>query len=420
MRNLIIVDPSLKDHRGHHFELSQLIATEAARLGMSVHLLANVDFLDVSFGPNVTIHKLFDFTMYDRYVGGADRSEESAGEASEVFADMLDDALSQCGATVEDIILCHTTDAAMFRNMLAYHQKFGAEALPLHLATPYDERVMPGKMADFPLGQTIAELKRIASGKVFFWAETTPLANHLSALWNARVEPLILPIKSATAPLKNPSSPTIELSYLGAAREEKGFTLLPDLIAGVLDEPACEPIRFFVQCSPQIIGYLPPIKAALARLEPLEGDRVALQREPMASDVYARVLEQSDGLLLLYDAANYRVRGSGIAWDGVTSGKVLVTRSDTFPASLLVHGGGVVADDIDGWIKGVVDLCRNWETQQAAVKAQAEFFAKWASAERYLERIATRPNREVNALCAPFALIRSTRPALLRQLGEAV
>ena len=125
MRNLIIVDPSLKDHRGHHFELSQLIATEAARLGMSVHLLANVDFLDVSFGPNVTIHKLFDFTMYDRYVGGADRSEESAGEASEVFADMLDDALSQCGATVEDIILCHTTDAAMFRNMLAYHQKFG-------------------------------------------------------------------------------------------------------------------------------------------------------------------------------------------------------------------------------------------------------------------------------------------------------
>lgn len=419
---LIIIDPSMKDYRGHHFELSKLIATEAVRHGFVVHILANTEYIGESFGPDTTIHKLFDFTIYDRYVGGRENGPGDTDASDEAFADTLQEALTTCKASEADIILSHTTDASMFRSMLAYFRQFGAKALPIHLATPFDEHVMPGKSKHVTLGETLARLRQVASGKVFLWAENTPLATHLSALWNMRVEPLILPAKpgSRAVPKYKGAGAPFLLSYLGAAREEKGFTLLPDLVEGVLAHPDCEHVRCFIQCSPQIIGYLPPIKAALARLEPLEGDRVSLCRKAMPSDEYAQVLDDSDGLLLLYDYEKYRVRGSAIAWDGVISGKILVTRTGTFPASILTHGGGLVADNIDDWIEGIASLGRNWENQKAALEAQAEFFSQWASSERYLNRLSTRPKREAASQMSPCSTIKIATPKLLRRVPEIV
>lgn len=414
MRKFIILDPSLRDERGHHFDLSQRIAAIAAKGGFAVHVFANERLAPHVHWPDAAIHRLFDFSNY--------QDTAQAGLDYERFAQTLHQNLTKIGAGQDAIILCHTCDVRVYWGAYHYIEERKNAALPLHLSTPYDEGVMPGNSPGNPLAKAAQRLRRDAAGKVFLWAETVPLANHLTRRWNAVVEPLPLPVPEGQAPQPShsqlTSDETIWLSYLGAAREEKGFCQLPDLIRQTLDRPECERIRFFVQGSPQIVGYSPVVKAALEQIEALEGDRVVLQKETMSSREYAKAFARSHGLLLLYDRAKYAVRGSGIAWDAALSGKVLIGRTGTIVASFGSDQASVLANDIDGWIDGLADFCARPEPYQAAAGERSSYLREFASPAKFLRRLTGRKEREMASLRAPFATLGLAKPLLAKRLPQ--
>ncbi|WP_298308795.1 hypothetical protein [uncultured Erythrobacter sp.] len=411
MPKFFIVDPSLRDERGHHFELSYRIGRLAARYGCEVHVLCNTAFCGQFSGLDAAIHPVFEFSNYEY----ADNEDDIRQD----FALQLQDMLVKCGASSDDIVLCHTSDARIYDCALRYFEVHKASALPLHLATPYDEAVMPGNGPGNAVALTIGKLASVAAGCVFFWAETVPLANHLSARWNARVEPLLLPPKDEVtrASSKN-SNDIIHLAYLGAAREEKGFHLLPDIVQRVLQDQRCDRACFFIQCSPQVVGYSPIVRAALDRLETLAGERVKLKKETLTSEDYDEIFFSSDGLLLLYDLEKYRHRGSGIAWDGATCGKVLITRQDTIAASFTTPKASVIAQDTEGWIEGIADLCLSPEKYQQAAQEQAAYLREISRQDLYLERLQSRREREVRSLQSPGAVVGKPMPLLASRLPE--
>lgn len=411
MLKLFVVDPSLRDERGHHFDLSHRIGRLASRHGCEVHILCNTAFSGQFVELDATIHPVFDFSNYD-YAGDEDDIRQD-------FAQRLQEILLQCGATSDDVILCHTSDARIYECGLHYFEVHKTHALPLHLATPYDEEVMPGSGPANAVALTIKKLANTAAGCVFFWAETVPLANHLTARWNVRVEPLLLPPKEAAPKvLSNDSAKALKLAYLGAAREEKGFHLLPGIVESVLQDQRCDRVHFLIQCSPQIIGYSPNISAAIDQLEALAGERVSLQKETLTSDEYDKVFFASDGLLLPYDLEKYRHRGSGIAWDGATCGKVLITREDTIAASFAARDASVIAEDFEGWTRGIADFCSNPERYQQIAQERANYLRDVSSPVRYIERLRARPERERQSLRSPSAIAGIHMQLLARKLPE--
>ena len=68
MSKFVILDQSLRDVRGHHFELACNLTRGACDLGLNVVWWVHEDFPDTSCPEGATLRRVFSVTMYDRYM----------------------------------------------------------------------------------------------------------------------------------------------------------------------------------------------------------------------------------------------------------------------------------------------------------------------------------------------------------------
>jgi len=123
------------------------------------------------------------------------------------------------------------------------------------------------------------------------------------------------------------------VSYLGGARWERGFEMLPSIISSCL---AADPtLRFFVQIN-EHAG-----RARDARL--ISGDdRVSTHTGTMNADAYLTAMQEADLLLLPLDPAHYRTQSSGVYWQASMAGTPVVVPAGTWMAERVrAHGHGV-------------------------------------------------------------------------------
>ena len=272
-----------------------------------------------------------------------------AAKLANQMSEELSSAALALGFSANDNLLFHTADGATYRAVATFLRKAGNGQIPrLHLCTPYDELVMPNQESRHALSRTLRrpEIRAALGDRLFLYAENDLLAGHLTARWRIRVEALNLP--PVDAEYCEPSDPAngVTVAYLGAARAEKGFLVIPDLLEALFTDASFNGrVRFVVQCTAQIVGYSPDIEQAIRRLEAMEGPQLKLIRHTQSPEEYLQTLRDAHFLLLFYDADRYRVRGTGIAVEAVSMGRAIVARTDTVPAYLggecAVAGGDV-------------------------------------------------------------------------------
>jgi hypothetical protein len=120
---------------------------------------------------------------------------------------------------------------------------------------------------------------------------------------------------------RTPHAGPLRFTYLGDARAEKGFHLLPRLAADI--RPDClrpGKARFVVQCNFNIPNGEPRAAVARAKLEGLPQEYVELYKRPLSSDQYRCLLLSADVSLLFYDPLNYHARSSGILVESLAAG----------------------------------------------------------------------------------------------------
>ncbi|HLJ20165.1 MAG TPA: hypothetical protein VKU84_08200, partial [Stellaceae bacterium] len=131
---------------------------------------------------------------------------------------------------------------------------------------------------------------------------------------------------SSSPPHPDHASPRL-ISYLGGARLERGFELLPAIISSCL---AAEPtLRFFVQVNDGAF--------------PMDGtdDRVSTHSGTMDPDAYLTAMRQASLILLPLDPARYRTQSSGVYWQACLAGTPVVVPADTWMAERVrAHGHG--------------------------------------------------------------------------------
>lgn len=444
---LVIVDRSLTDERGHHFALTKVVTAGALAHGLQVSWYTNTAFNPALAMDGVHTRGVFAHSTYERFrkeQAGNDDTQSSRGggfrasaavvirvrnslvyrvtkmlrkspvdlAARDVpvasaaapdnspagMARALADALAVDGIGADDHVLVHTTDGEMYRVLLqlALTGALVGATPRLHLVTPYDSGTMPHYAAGLAVDRVIRylDLFNLIGSKIFLYAEHAALARDLATRWGVPVDSL--PIPPPTEALVDPVNRTgpLTIAYLGAAREEKGFLLLPDIIDRSLEEHGSN-LRFIIQCSPQIVGYTAKIEAAIARLKEHPAGRVRLIEKGQAMSDYYAVLREADVILACYDREKYKVRGSGIAVEALVFGSMLIASPETSPA-VIAGRAAVTASSIDEIVSRIREILHS-RTEFARTAAECRaIYLRENSANAYVARLlARRPEREL-------------------------
>lgn len=410
----VIADPSLTDIRGHHFTLSKQITFGAQSLGMDVIWLTNKDFSLSEYIENVIIYPVFSSTMYDRY--NLEKKNDLPLNLYEYILNELDEGIKNFTLTENDHVFFHTGYGDVFQAVFDFFKRSSWVDKPfLHICTPYDLQTMPGKDSLQSIENIFRDMKGIEAidKKLFLWAETPQLASNYNLNYDLTVRALPLP-PPYDMNLGKEKNDVITALYLGAAREEKGFLLLPDLIERLYDDYGrTGKLRFVIQCTPQIIGYLPEIKQAINRLSKHPNSYVKLIDKTLDKLAYYDELINSDVVLLLYNKKNYKIRGSGIAVEAICAEKCILTHRGTFCASLITHDAGGVVDDIDGAVASLSKLVDEQEKYKIFAKIQGMQYRRVNSVERYVTKIVNQTKPDFERLFSPKSIIGDAFPLLI-------
>jgi glycosyltransferase involved in cell wall biosynthesis len=456
---LIIVDPSLKDTRGHHYALTRVIVNSAIGSGFQVLVLSNKSTDGALQIAGARVRPVFSKATYDYFTPGNKnrkvslkqklhqfvslRSPESlkvilrrqrerfkkvrirlggsTGAKNLVAVGNLHDELLNVlvEEKVSDVghVLVHTTDGMMYRAILQLLQtKYPLGGYPsFHLCTPYDMRVMPHLANGLPIDRVIGYLDKMdfINRKVFLYAENELLAKSLTSAWGVDVSTLDIPMKKIA--LQAGAGPAVDgvfrVVYLGAAREEKGFHLIPDVIEAVLNKIGkTQPVEFIIQCSPQIVGYTRKIEEVIERLKSFSGGQVRLIQQQQSEDDYYSVLESADVVLCCYQQQSYQVRGSGIATEAVAYGKTLITTPGTYP-EWLAGDAGFSANGSRDIAEAIISIIKNREKCKIKANERAEWFAERTRPDEYVNKLLAREKvaRNIPGLVDKRPLAKSTQ-----------
>ncbi|MBN8553783.1 MAG: hypothetical protein J0L52_12910 [Caulobacterales bacterium] len=330
-RHLLVFEFGFRSQTGHHFNNSLSMYKAAPGLGVEITYLAGDTFPnDPAFGTSLV--PFFNTDLYrglNLYPSSAefdswlDVNGALAADLKRLPKTLLDQA---------DIIL---VPAVTQFHMWALCKWIRDVAIPETSAkifinlmfsptwTAWDAICESGQQMYAEAIQLVAEQ---LGKRVFLGSEFEASAREFQAFIDADVHILPHPgLWDDPAPAARRSGGAVRVGYFGYAKREKGFHLVPEIIEAATGYSDTD-LRFVVHVNHG--GYDAEIIDAEDRLVLLKGPGIRLIEGPMTSERYQAEVEDVDIMLLPYDPALYRGRGSGVFSEAVALGKPMVAPAE--------------------------------------------------------------------------------------------
>lgn len=185
-------------------------------------------------------------------------------------------------------------------------------------------------------------------------------------------------LESAADTAREPTElPTV--TYLGSARSNKGFALLPDLVKHISKTLGPDQIQFVFQCT---VSGTDVLEAAcveplleLKALRKQYSNLRLVENHPNSAD-YQRLLMLSDAVLVLYTGSEYRTQTSGILTEALHYGKHCVVPDNTWMSSQVRETGiGIVLSSWD--INDISDAVVRAVRSSRIAHGEPHRLAKW-------------------------------------------
>lgn len=254
-----------------------------------------------------------------------------------------------------DVVFFHTCDAVTYFDILNLFIRDTPVSLwgirpKLILSTPYDDVVMPHNKWPDSADASVRRLSKLGliNEKIFLFAENKPLSIDLTKYFGSSVSPLYVPfpaISHQDASERNKNETVF--SYLGAARTEKGFVKVAEAVIEFLSLEKRQDVKFFLQASPQILGYTPDIEKIVRMLKEVSDDRLIVTFAAQTPEEYNQWIIDTDCFFICYDVNRYKSRSSGVAVEALVHGKNAIVSTATFPAYLFGDAGLSVRSSSD-------------------------------------------------------------------------
>ncbi|MFA6964009.1 hypothetical protein [Bosea sp. (in: a-proteobacteria)] len=378
----MIVDQSLRDMVGHHFEYDFAVGNSAAEHGLSASVLAHTSFKDLALFGDVPVTPWFTQTFYSvdrsrsvqllrpllhklpiglraplmrvaaKVLGRLSVTRETkltpTALPMPVFGAELRRYLDTQRFGRHDHVLIHTISMSELHSaMEALASDEEGPKLHVVLRRDADEPgIRSGAWGGAPgaferLGVIPALARRMA-----FYTDSIGLAQQYKDLapgFEFQILPVPYPVP-ANPPERRPRrSGPLRLTYVGDARVEKGYDRLPDLMRE-LGETLIDgrTARLIAQSNAAMSLEDHVIARARNTLKRYPIAQVELITRVLGVDEFTTLLSEADIVILPYDAGNYRNRSSGILVQAIAAGKPVVAPAGTWlsataPAEACIH-----------------------------------------------------------------------------------
>ena len=385
---VFICDPGLSTRGSHHFHWNLEVARELSRHGMSTKI----------FGHNQTDQEVarlsgaiphFAHSTYDRQDWSIPFNEERnwllGNESFKQDLERLNGEIARPDVTVVvPAVTQHQIDGLARWFAALVPEQRPKLAISLMFApqwTPWGDRAVRGP--EF-YARAIKRLQPWLGQSVLLFTETAELSRYYGDLANTQVAVAPTPWSrfGSFAPLRADGG--VRFGYFGHSRKERGFHLLPSAIS--ICQHQRLPANFVVHI--QHNGYEPETVAADQALR--HNPDVSTILASLDVEHYHRALNQCDAILLPYDPAMYRWRGSGLFAEAVMYGKPMVVTSGTAMEASARRGECVAKmcrfspGDL---ARAIADVCANVDEMAAEAKIKARQWSDNNSVRVFCQKI---------------------------------
>lgn len=255
-------------------------------------------------------------------------------EHSAAFATDTRSWLTKCAADESDVILFPTIsfrDCVGLAKVVRAHPQY--EKCRWRLL--FRRNLFPGDRSTYDSSTTeryralLVELKKFST----FLTDSIELSDQYRFAFDSVFHTLPIPHSKKYLARANHQEPLC-ISYIGDARTEKGFHLLPAIVATCRQDPSLRGrVKFAFQANYNVPGGEPLCVVAKSQLRLVDDEKVILAEQPLGPQEYDRLLAQSDIGLLPYLRSNYYARSSGVLIEYLSAGIPVIVPSNTWLAA---------------------------------------------------------------------------------------
>lgn len=411
-RSLIIVDPSLRDFVGHHYEYDRAICVGAKAAGLQPLVLGHAQALP-EIAEALPFRAAFSLDMWQLYPGEAGLSREAGAVLSnKAFQAELTASIAAAAPPPGSIIFGHMIS---WRNLLAW-ARF---ALQVAARDEHEVVLLLRYQAEFYSDNISTKafrlLERAAnSAKIRIVTDSERLSSHIARLTSLPVGVVPIPhvpeLEGNSSAGRMKDAP-LRVTSLGNARDEKGILELLQAVRIIEAAGQAHRFHFDLQVNDPAADITPAIEAFAAE----NWSNVTLHREALNSDAYYALLARSDVVALPYWRSIYEARTSGVFLEAIASGKPVLCTDDTWMSDeLLRSGAGFLVKSADA-----SDLVRQ------LLRAEEQYASLRAKALEGLEKIREHfnPDAAIRAILGDFDKVESPtlrwNAAVLYPWGDA-
>lgn len=374
--NAVILDPALKKLGGHHYNAAARLKYEFSARGFECRILGSRR-ADERVRTQLGVHSCFSRSVYLRQDWNEWEFRRHVSHTTRELVRWLGR-----GRKAPGLFVLPTCDQVLAQSIADYLGTYRRANLPTllvwllfapHFNKPFDAAENAPLLREYR--DAFADLKSLYQdrGKLRVLCETPQMAKCYAEALGLDVG--VAPGPSLVTPYDRPPrkrltvDPTIVC--MGHANRPKGYRLLPDAIKQVLE--TYPRARFLVHgvtagSDAEEDGPL------FARLEHSSRQVVVSQRV-LEHREYVNWMLQADLLLLPYDPAVYRTRGSGVFFEAQTLGiPVVTTFGCGFAQRAFAHGNAVpiVEHSANGVASAILTALSNLESLRSAAQEVAD------------------------------------------------
>lgn len=400
MPRFVLIDHSLADFCGHHYEYARAVLNAAAELGFEPVLAANRRFnfpcqeawrvipaykYGFWFHEGVPAWQIRLYralqgvlhaagrkgSAYARQEGNDGRRGASetqvrrlyAAARNRQFARDTERVLRQLEIGGDDLVFLPTISIEEFGRL---HRFWSATDRQLGPFWHFLFRRPPGNAAlknDHRLkaAPLLPHNLRNAT-RVRLWTDSEELTAQYQETTEASFGTLPIPHTPIPA-VAPPSYERLRVLYLGDARLEKGFQHLPGIVRSLTEADVGRRQRFEFYFQAHGSGVREPreITAARAELTCLKDRGVTLISTALAPAKYLELLASGHIVVLPYDAQAYRARSSGVFAESLAAGLPLVVPAGSWMARQLPNGSGHCYRTLNEAPAMIQRIAANWQ-----------------------------------------------------------
>jgi|GEM_PF-5082776 len=409
---LVLVDNNLTDRVGHHFNYALSLKEQCSTAGFPfAALIKKGSAADVVSA--LTAHETFAFGIHESTSLNPYPPEWGGLQATydfllsnDQFAKELEDGLKERAASGDLVFLPNATPKQILGVALLLHKNPIYRTLRFVLVLRYSVFNISGPLSNRTRELNKEEAERYAiclerleladqTGCVRIATDSAELAREYAPYTKRVIEVLPIPHTSGELspnPPKNiPLKATgkLRIIFLGDARQEKGFELLPAVVRACAQSDHGAGLEFVFQTfisSPYHRAMAPVIEELIR----LKLPNVSLIATTLSSEAYQSLLVSADLVLVPYDAATYRARTSGPFVEAICAGKPVVVPKQSWMAIQLGNSlAGETFESGDG-----VDLARavrlvvaNISKYSKAAEALGKRFREYHNPQNFIQQL---------------------------------